>query len=94
MLSPKPPTQLRKLGEQAIGTFALYVLDQPTDSDVRWDGDHDMDMIGGDRPLEDIDVRLLTSCRTVEALIQQATTCKSDNRNCSSLKRVAFIFFI
>ena len=60
MVAPQPLAQLRKLSEQAIGTFALHPLDQSTDGDVRWDGEHDMDMIWGDMSLADIDARLLT----------------------------------
>ena len=57
--APKLAAQLRKLREQAIGTLALHPLDQATDGDLRWDGDHDMDMIRGDMALQDIDSSLL-----------------------------------
>ena len=59
MAPPKPLAQMRELGEQAIGAFAFHALDEPTDGDVRRDGDHHMDMVGGDVTLEDIDVGLL-----------------------------------
>jgi hypothetical protein len=51
---------MEKLGEPAIGAFALHAWDQPTDGDVGWDGEHRMDMIQGDMTLQDIDPRLLT----------------------------------
>jgi hypothetical protein len=59
----RPQNRLRTCGpppEQARGTFALPPLDEATDGDVRWDGDHHMDMIGRDMPLPPIDARLLT----------------------------------
>jgi hypothetical protein len=59
MAPPKASAQVRELGEQAIGTFALHPLDQATARDVRRDGDHHMDMIRRDMPLEDIDAALL-----------------------------------
>ena len=60
MAPPKPLAQVRELGEQAIGTFAFHPLDEATDGDMRRDGDHDMDMIRRDMPLQDIDARLPT----------------------------------
>ena len=57
--TPKPLAQVWKLREEPIGTFALHPLDQATDRDVRRNRDHDMDMIRGDMPLQDIDTRLL-----------------------------------
>jgi hypothetical protein len=59
MTAPKPLAQVWKLCEETIGTFALHPLDQATDRDVRRDRDHDMDMIRGDMPLQDIDTRFL-----------------------------------
>jgi hypothetical protein len=59
MASPKPLAQVRKLRQQAIGTFALHPLDQATNGNVRRDGDHHRDMSRRDRPLQDIDTRFL-----------------------------------
>ena len=50
MAAPKALPYVRKLGEQAVGTFAFHPLDEATDGDVRSDGDHDMDMIRRDMP--------------------------------------------
>ena len=60
MTAPKSPAEVGKFGQEAIGAFAFHALDQATDGDVWRDGDHDMDMIRRDMPLEDIHARLLT----------------------------------
>ena len=57
--SPKAAVQMGELGAQARGAFALHPLDQATDRDVRGNRDHDMDMVRGEMPLEDIDAGLL-----------------------------------
>jgi hypothetical protein len=59
MTAPKSLAQVRKLRQEAIGAFALHPLDQATDGDMRRDGDHHMDMIWRDMPLQDIDTRFL-----------------------------------
>jgi hypothetical protein len=59
MASPKAAAQVGELGEQTRGAFAFHPLDQATDRDVRWDGDHHMDMVRRDVPLQDIDAGLL-----------------------------------
>ena len=60
MAAPKALPHMRKFGQQTIGAFAFYPLDQATDGNMRRDGDHDMDMIWRDMPLQDIDARLPT----------------------------------
>ena len=59
MAPPKALPHMGKFGQQPIGAFAFHPLDQAADRDVRRDGDHHMDMVGQDLPLEDIDAGLL-----------------------------------
>ena len=59
MAPPKALPHMRKFGQQPLGAFAFHPLDQATDRDVRWDRDHDMDMVWRNVPLEDIDAGLL-----------------------------------
>jgi len=59
MAAPKALPHGRKLGEQALGTFAFPPLDEATDGHRRWEGDHPMDMIRRERPLQDIDACFL-----------------------------------
>ena len=59
MTPPKALAQVGKFPQQTIGAFAFHPLDQATDRDVGWDGDHHMDMVWRDMPLEDIDAGLL-----------------------------------
>jgi len=60
MAPPKALPHVGKFGQQPIGAFALHPLDQAADRNMRRDGDHHMDMVWGNVPLEDIDAGLLT----------------------------------
>src|SRR5262249_29934481 len=60
MAPPKPFPQVWNLRQKAVGAFAFHPLDQATDGDVWRDGDHHMDMICRDMPLQNIDSRFLT----------------------------------
>ena len=60
MAPPKALPHMRKFGQQPLGAFAFHPLDQATDGDLRREGDHDMDMIRRDMPLQDSDARLPT----------------------------------
>jgi hypothetical protein len=60
MAAPKPLAQVWELGQEPRGAFALPLLDQAADRDLRRDRDHDMDVIRRNMPLQDIDSKLAT----------------------------------